>query len=254
MAPIYTQLRNRAREIVAKFPAPDFYKDFSRANEQSRHLMETDPIATELRLFVAGQIKDDFGHGLKHAIKVAIDAGTLMIIEGTNAGYSDNFKARSVLLVQCAGILHDIKRKHENHARKGADFARKVLKAYPLLPKEIEDISRAIRNHEAFKNTVIIHTPEGVLLSACLYDADKFRWGPDNFYYTVWDMVSYYKIPFSKFMEQYPKGMEGLAQIKYTFRTPTGKKYGPQFIDIGLAIGQELHEVIQTEFAHLIRS
>jgi hypothetical protein len=67
-------------------------------------------------------------------------------------------------------------------------------------------------------------------------------------------MVSYYKMPFSKFIEQYPKGMEGLEQIKSTFRTQTGKKYGPQFIDIGLAIGQELHKVIRTEFAHLIRS
>jgi hypothetical protein len=254
MAAIYTQLRDRAREIVARSPVPDFYKDFSRANKQSRHLVETDPIIAELRLFVAGKIQDDFGHGLKHAIKVAIDAGTLMLIEGTRAGYSANYKARSVLLVQCAGILHDIKRKHGNHARKGADFARKVLKAYPFLPKEIEDISQAIRNHEAFKNTVMIHTSEGVLLSACLYDADKFRWGPDNFYYTLWDMVSYYKMPFSKFIEQYPKGMEGLEQIKSTFRTQTGKKYGPQFIDIGIAIGQELHKVIRTEFAHLIRS
>jgi hypothetical protein len=254
MVPIYTQLRNRAREIVAKFPSPDFYKVFSQVDEQSRHLVETDPIITELRLFVAGQIEDDFGHGLKHAIKVAIDAGTLMFIEGTNAGYSDIFKARSVLLAQCAGILHDIKRKHENHARKGADFAGEILKKYPFLPNEIKDIRIAIRNHEAFKNMETIHTPEGVLVSACLYDADKFRWGPDNFYYTLWDMVSYYKMPFTKFMEQYPKGMEGLVQIKSTFRTQTGKKYGPQFIDIGLAIGQELHEVIRTEFAHLIQS
>jgi hypothetical protein len=49
-------------------------------------------------------------------------------------------------------------------------------------------------------------------------------------------------------MARYPKGMQGIARIKSTFRTPTGKKYGPQFIDIGLAIGKELYDVIKAEF------
>ena len=55
-----------------------------------------------------------------------------------------------------------------------------------------------------------------------------------------------------KFMELYPDGMEKIAKIKHTFRTGTGKKYGPQFIDIGLAIGEELFDVIHTEFADLL--
>jgi len=46
--------------------------------------------------------------------------------------------------------------------------------------------------------------------------------------------------------------MERLTKIRNTFRTDTGKKYGPQFIDIGLAIGEELFDVINTEFAHLL--
>jgi len=50
----------------------------------------------------------------------------------------------------------------------------------------------------------------------------------------------------------YPKGMERLYKIKSTFRTRTGKKYGPQFIDIGLAIGEDLLKVINAEFAHLL--
>lgn len=252
MDPVYTLIRDRARQIASRFSPPDFYKDFSRENKLSLHLVETDPVVVELRIFVSGQTENDFGHGLDHAVKVAIDAGALMIIEGTHAGYSDKFKERRVHLVQCAGLLHDIKRKEDNHAIKGAAFARKVLKAYPFLPDETEDICQAIRNHEAFKSTAEIYTPEGALVSDCLYDADKFRWGPDNFTNTVWDMVSFYKTPLSKFIKLYPKGMEGLAKIKDTFRTKTGKKHGPLIIDIGLSIGEELYKIIRTEFAHLI--
>jgi hypothetical protein len=43
--------------------------------------------------------------------------------------------------------------------------------------------------------------------------------------------------------------MEKLETIKTTFRTDTGKKYGPQFIDLGLAIGEELFGVIRSEFS-----
>jgi hypothetical protein len=55
-----------------------------------------------------------------------------------------------------------------------------------------------------------------------------------------------------KFMDGYPQGMEKLETIKATFRTPTGKKFGPQFIDLGLAIGEELYEVIKTEFSEYL--
>lgn len=252
MEQIYARLRKRARQIVSHYPAPDFYQDNSFATELSRQYFETNPVIAELLRFVAKNIEDDFGHGLEHAIKVAVEAGALMIIENKLAGYSDDLNSRRVIIVQCAGLLHDIQRKQKNHAILGADYARKVLKIYPLNPDEVEDIYRAIRNHEAFKSTVEVNTLEGALVSDCLYDADKFRWGTDNFTDTVWAMATFFKIPVSKFMTLYPKGMERLSKIKSTFRTKTGKKYGPQFIDIGLAIGEELLKVINAEFAHLL--
>lgn len=249
---IYARFRKRARQIVSRYPSPDFYQDHSFANELSRQYFETNSFTKELREFVAEQLEENFGHGLEHAIKVAIDAGALMIIENKLAEQTDNRINRRVAVVQCAGLLHDIKRRQENHAIKGSDYARKVLKPYPLDPDEVDDICRAIRNHEAFKLTVKSDTVEGVLVSDCLYDADKFRWGPDNFTDTVWAMVSYFNIPVVEFMDLYPEGMEKLAKIKHTFRTRTGKKYGPQFIDLGVAIGKELFNVINTELAHLL--
>jgi hypothetical protein len=253
MEQVYAQIRQRARQIVSCAPTPDFYRDFCRADELSRQLLETDPVLADLRVFVTDHIEDDFGHGLQHAVKVAIDAGTLMLIESERMGDSDPFTRRSVLVVQCAGLLHDIKRKQKNHSVKGAEFARKVMKRYPFSSDEVEDIWKAIHNHEAFISEIAtIKTHRGTLVSDCLYDADKFRWGPDNFADTVWDMVLFRNPPLSSFIDHYPKGLEGIANIKSTFRTQTGKQYGPQFIDIGLAIGAELLDVIKTEFAQFL--
>ncbi len=249
MEPIYARLRKRALQIVSSLPQPAFYVDFPQANELSRQFFDQDPVVTKLRSCVARQIEDDFGHGLDHATKVTLDAGALMFIEASLAGYPDEINDRMILLVQCAGLLHDLKRKDDNHSAKGADFAKDLLKDYPFSPDEVHCICSAIRNHEAFKSTVEISTPEGILVSDCLYDADKFRWGPDNFTHTVWKMASYFKTPISEFVERYPKGIKGLSRIKDTFRTSTGKKYGPQFIDLGLAIGNELYKVIKAEFA-----
>lgn len=246
---IYIRIRKRACQIVFRFPSPDFYKDFPEAVRLSRECFETEPVICRLRAFAEKHLNDDFGHGLKHAVKVSLDAGALMMIECSRAEYSEEWAMRRMLVTQCAGLLHDIKRKEAEHAVKGAEYAREVLKNYPLSRFEAEDIAQAIRNHEAFKDSVAINTPEGLLLSDCLYDADKFRWGPDNFTDTVWDMVSFFKTPLPKFMELYPKGMKKIAEIRNTFRTYTGKKYGPQFIDTGLAIGEELLSVIRSEFA-----
>ena len=250
---IYDKIRNRARQIVSHFPSPEFYTAFSVANDFSRNFFATDLIVIKLRSFISENIKDNLGHGIDHANKVSIDAGTLLIIEGNLAGYSEEFIVRRLLLVQCAGLLHDIKRAHKNHAEAGAIFAKEVLKEYSSIEQdEVEDISKAIRNHEAFRKTVEMKTSEGVLISDCLYDADKFRWGPDNFTHTVWDMVSLVNLPLKEFIALYPNGIEGLVKIRNTFRTSTGKKYGPQFIDTGLAIGKELNRVIKTEFAKYI--
>ena len=249
MQPIYARLRERARQIVAGFPTPDFYRDHAQVHKTSRQYLKCDPILVELRQFVDDNLENDFGHGLQHAIKVTEDAGALMHIEGQASGYARVKLKRRIIIVQCAGLLHDIKRKMKDHARLGADHARQVLKNYPLEQEEIEDVCRAIQNHEAFKEVIHVDTPEGTLVSDCLYDADKFRWGPDNFTHTLWDMISFYNPPLEKFMARYPEGMAGLEKIKATFRTKTGKKYGPQFIDLGLAIGRKLHDVILSDFS-----
>ena len=172
---------------------------------------------------VAETLEDDFGHGLIHAVKVSHDAGTLMVIEARQSGYDEDPLSRLVCLVQTAGLLHDIKRKTKDHSSHAAAHAKKLLRKYPFSAEEIKNICAAIQNHEAFKDPLEAGSPEAELISNCLYDADKFRWGPDNFHDTLWDMVSYFNPPLAKFMDGYPQGMEKLKTIKTTFRTVTGK-------------------------------
>jgi hypothetical protein len=249
MKPPYNRLRERARQIVSEFPPPDFYRVHPRAHRLSRQIYDANATVVKLRRYMAVRLDDDFGHGLRHSAKVALDAGSLMVIEGARRQLPENLVASLVGLVQCAGLLHDIKRKKKDHSDRGAAKARQILKRYPLENREIEDICLAIMNHEAFRPAAEVQTLEGRLISDCLYDADKFRWGPDNFTDTLWAMVAFYNPTLSSFMARYPKGMDALSRIKSTFRTPSGRTYGPQFIDLGIAIGQRLHAVINEEFA-----
>jgi hypothetical protein len=248
MDPIYHHLKRRTLQIIAQFPVPDFHKDFLWATDRSSEMLATHIVVSELRAFVAARIDNDFGHGLDHAVRVTLDAGALILVEGKAARLSPKILSRQLLLAQCAGLLHDINRKEKDHAASGAEYAEKVLKTFMLSDREITDVSRAIRNHEAFKTTIEAKTKTGRMVSDCLYDADKFRWGPDNFARTLWDMVSFHNTPVPLFVSNYPKGMALIAKIRSTFRSHTGRKYGPGFIDQGLAIGEELYRVMKTEF------
>jgi hypothetical protein len=246
---LYMRLRERARQIVSRLPPPDFYRDENAAVSLSESLFESTPLVAELRRCVAALLEDDFGHGWLHARKVAVDAGALMQVEGRAARYSGTFLRRRICLVHCAGLLHDIRRKQPEHAEQGAACARELISGQDFSRAEIEDICIAIRNHEAFKTVLSVNTRQGALISDCLYDADKFRWGPDNFSDTLWAMAAFARLPLAEFLRHYPRGMERLARIKTSFRTVTGRKYGPQFIDQGIAVGEELYRVITAEFA-----
>lgn len=243
------RLRKKAREIAARQPQADFYQDFAQEVTRSGHYFQTDPVVCRLHAFVAGAIENDFGHGLLHAQKVALDAGALVVVEGGHADFRPDFMDRQMQLAHCAGLLHDIERRKQDHAREGAVYARQLLADYPFTAGEINDIATAIANHEAFGTPLEMSSQAGQILSDSLYDSDKFRFGPDNFTHTVWDMVTVSGVSMERFVTLYPRGIEFLKKIRQTFRTPTGRKYGPQFIDIGIAIGEELYSFMTKELA-----
>jgi hypothetical protein len=231
-----------ARRIAAEIGTPRFLVEKAREVARSRELFAAEPlIAAGLR--IVARRGECLGHGLVHVEKVAIDAGALIIIEEGDAT-SDARVRRLVFLVQLAGILHDIRRMEKEHAKRGAEEAEKLLASFPLLPEECTGITYAIRTHEAFQPQQKATGRTAQLLSDALYDADKFRWGPDNFTETLWAMVTSRGVPLQSLIPRLLPGIEGIRKIRDSFRTPPGREYGPDFIDRGMTIGLRLHAAL----------
>ncbi len=185
------------------------------------------------------------GHGYEHSKAVAVDAGALVMIEGKRMAISGDIIEKLIISAHISGLLHDIKRGNENHAIAGSEEARRILVCSGIDSRFKRYIAMAIRNHEAFTTVVAPEDEYGRLVSNALYDADKFRWGQENFTKTVWDMLEFGNIAPEVFLENYKKGIEYIERIKETFRTETGKRYGPEIIDMGLEIGKVIYSELK---------
>ncbi len=240
----YQDLRRLSAEIAAEVGVPRFYRDQKGPVAESRSAFEENA-AVRLLLEIADG-EHFAGHGRIHIRKVAVDAGAVILIEAEDLP-SDHLPAvRLMFLAHLAGVLHDIKRSDPDHARLGAAEAGRILELrndiLALLPEERKMIEQAIANHEAFQPAAVLERRDAQLLSDTLYDADKFRWGPENFTDTLWDMLELRgeeNLP--ALFQRFTRGLEGIEKIKETFRTRTGRVYGPDFIDRGLTIGRRLY-------------
>ncbi len=250
MGDIYQEMIKASQEIAASFPPPRFYACCQEWLSISRNIYENDWRVRKCRELAHKELSEDFGHGLNHAEKVALEAGALAYLETQKIYLAEpQYCYEAGLLAQIAGLLHDLRRGAENHAQAGAAAAKLILKDINFLSAEKEGyVAQAISNHEAFMEPQEIDTPLGQIVSDALYDADKFRWGPDNFTLTLWEMLRFSKASIGRLIQRFPKGMKGIARIKDTFRSPTGKIYGPEFIDLGLQIGEKIYIYLKERF------
>jgi hypothetical protein len=237
----YIELQELTAEVAADVGLPRFYFEKSEAVERSSLLLLSNPVLQSLTI----SLRDDEnypGHGITHIRKVARDAGALVLIDGINIARDDDALNRLVFLAHLAGLLHDIRRSEPDHAHKGAEEAGKILPTLVALEEyETTSIVQAIANHEAFQPTHALNHPLAQLLSDALYDGDKFRWGPDNFTDTLCAIAISQRIEISLLMKHFPRGIEATKRIRNTFRSPTGKQYGPDFIDRALEIARRLY-------------
>jgi hypothetical protein len=238
----YSRAIDLSRAIAVEVGTPRFYLEKTHEVALSRELFANEPMsAAGLRMVAEREASP--GHGLMHVEKVAVDSGALVIIEeGGKIPYAR--VRRRVLLAHLAGIFHDICRSETEHAERGAEEVKKLLPSFSLQECECVDIIDAVRNHEAFRPCGSRTGCASQLLSDVLYDADKFRWGPDNFTETLWAMILPRGIPLKTLLTRFLPRLEGIRQIRDSFRTPTGREYGPDFIDRGLTIGKRLHEAL----------
>ena len=226
--------------IAEELGPPRFYLHRHLEIERSQRLFENAPAVCRC-MEIVEDYGDCYGHGLLHVRKVAVDAGAIVLLELDRMPLAIDIE-RAVLLAHMAGLLHDIKRAEKDHARAGAREAAVILIDFALQENERTAIVGAIANHEAFQTPEPLSEPAAQLLSDALYDADKFRWGPDNFTETLWAMLEARKASISAALPRFPRGMEALQRIRETFRTQTGRDYGPDFIDRGLELGRRFYE------------
>lgn len=249
MEDIYEKMMDMSRAIAASFPPPRFYACCREWLDRAGSIFREDQQVLKCRQFVFQELKDELGHGMDHAEKVAIEGGALVYIEGARLSLRPSAIREAGVLVQIAGLLHDLRRGEKNHAQASASAAEKILEEFSISAENRRYIVEAITNHEAFVEPKRIDSAIGQMISDALYDSDKFRWGPDNFTFTLWQMLRFSQAPIGRLIRRFPKGMKGIAGIKGTFRTDTGKTYGPEFIDLGLRIGEKIYKFLQERFA-----
>jgi len=240
MNELLMRLQREAERIASKHPPPEFYIRFKAPQALARKLFFTSPVLVRLRRMVEPCLQEDLGHGLYHSTRVSLDTATLISVELEADQIQPIKRERLMQLGLIGGLLHDICRNEEQHAAAGALKAARILSRFPLGTREVQCICRAISNHEAFTAPLPCDPPWWQLISDCLYDADKFRWGPDTFTHTLWYMVDHQGITPQELIERFPWGMTGIINIAETFRTSTGRHYGPDIIETGIAIGKEI--------------
>ncbi len=247
MQAFFKKMMREGQELAKRLPAPRFYADCAESLQNSQSIFESHALVLRCRRHAERSLADDFGHGWDHSRKVAVEGGAIVIEEQKNKGCHRRADAVwMVVLTQIGGLLHDIRRKEKNHAKAGALAAEQLLKQWAMDEKELRFVVMAISNHEAFVVPQPVVGPGGLnargqLISNALYDADKFRWGPDNFTETLWLMAATRGATPQSVLEHYSQGMKRIRKIKSTFRSSPGKCYGPEFIDQGLEIGREIH-------------
>lgn len=235
---VYGELRRRARAVARELGKPAFYRDHEREIQLSLHHLRRDRRLCRLRAYVFALLEDDFGHGVRHTLLVTRDAGALALIRARELRLTGSETESALQRAQAAGLLHDVRRKEPRHALRGAEAAREILPGLRFDDDETEDVAAAIANHEAFQTPTPLRTLRGQAASDCLYDADKFRWGPDNFTDTVWSMVSFHQVPFALFRKGWAQGIRAVERVKDSFRTPAGRAYGVEIVEMGLEIGR----------------
>lgn len=242
------KLQREAERIAAKQRRPEFYVRFKAPIALARRLYFTDPLVIRLKETLQDAFQENLGHGLFHSVRVGLDSATLIQVELEANPLAQKRLEKLMVLALMAGLLHDIRRSEPNHAEAGAEEAARVLSRFPLHEDEIECVCRAIQNHEAFNTQAPCRKSWFQLLSDCLYDADKFRWGPDNFTHTLWYMVDNKQMTPQDLIDRFPWGMNGILRILETFRTGTGRQYGPEIIETGLDIGREIYRYLVQHF------
>ena len=237
------RMKRETKALLKRRALPGFYNECARELQCARTTFFDHPLIHRLREDVIPFLYDDYGYGVEHAKKVAMEGSAIVLHQSLNI--DPPLARHHALLTQMAGLLHDICRLEDDHAAHGAEMAEILLADYPLGPTDIKRIAFAIRDHETVGKPCETEDSVARLMADAIYDAEKFRWGPDNFSTTLWKICDYNETPVAEIVRRFPEGIAKIQETPPTFRTPLGRTYGPKFIELGLDVGHDLHELLK---------
>jgi len=244
------EFRKEARTIAQSLGVAEFHRACQADCEHSHEHFFDHPVIFRLREDVIPFLYDDYGHGIEHAKNVAIDAGAIVLAESRQV--DRDICRRMVLLAQVAGLLHDICRLDEEHARHSAEASRRILAPYPLSAEDRDIVAQAIACHEISGPATPLGDPIRQCVAGALHDADVFRWGPDYFVTMLWEICDYEEWPLSAIIDRFPTAMQHATSRAACFHTATGRAYGPDLIERGLVVSRRmyatLHDYCETHF------
>jgi len=247
MDPRIIDLKRRARELAARRPQNAFALDCAEELGHASTLFFEHPLMQRLQSDALGFLNEPCGIGVEHGKRVAIDAAALALAEPT--GLDPEERRRLALLAEMAGLLHDAMRFEEDHAEKGADLCLRLLGGYPLSPEERLLVAQAVALHE----TALPLSGDGPeparLLSGVVHDADSFRFGPDIFSATVWELCDCDEWTLEDIARAFPEGPKRAASLVKGFRTEQGRRYGPALIAEGLSLAPEYTRLFEQMLA-----
>jgi len=240
-------IKRHARDLVAARPLPAFSLDCAEELAHASSMFFDHPLMLRLQSDALGFLNEACGLGVEHAKRVAIDAAAIVLAEPSDLPAED--RRRLALLAEMAGLMHDALRFEEDHAEKGADLCLRVLRGYPLDERERSLVARAVALHESPLPLADDGPLDERLLAGAVHDADRFRFGPDIFAATLWELCECEEWPLERIAAKFPEGPALAARYKDSFRTVQGTSYGPALLDEGLALAEGCRQLFAQALA-----
>jgi len=241
------QLKRRAKDLAASRPQLGFYRDLATELTHAKDLFFDNPLVLRMQGDALGFLDEDCGLGVEHAKKVAVEAAALILAEPSGLGQEE--RRRLAVIAELAGLLHDAIRHEDNHAEQGADLAMRLLRGYLITPEECLWVAQAIAAHESAEMPAIQGGEPATLLTAALYDADKFRYGPDIFATTLWELCECDEWTLEEIAQRFPEGARQAQALVGTFRTVEGRRHGPELLAEGISLAEELTRMLTRTLA-----
>lgn len=241
------ELKRRAKDLAASRPQPSFYRDCADELGYAKDFFFDNPLILRMQGDALGYLDEACGLGVEHAKKVAVEAAAIVLAEPS--GLNPDDRRRLAVLAELAGLLHDALRHEDDHAERGADLCMRILRGYPVSAEERLWIAQAVAAHESPQSPRINGPEAASLLAAAVYDADKFRYGPDIFATTLWELCECDEWTLEEIAARFAEGPRLAREFSGTFRTHEGRRYGPQIIAEGLSQAEELTRMLERTLA-----